>query len=175
MDYEYDEEPLEGRVLWGRIAVYGMAFVLVFLLGSCFGARGAPSDDEVQELSERVRDLASENAVLEQQLDATSGGAGAEQPAPTETGAGDTGSGEQPADAAEATEPAGGEGADQDQTEAASGETQVYRVESGDNLYGIAERVYGDGSQWRIIADENGLDASNPLTVGQELRIPPRD
>lgn len=178
MDYEYDDEPLEGRILWGRIAVYGMAFVLIFLLGSCFGSRGAPSDAEVEELSERVRDLASENEVLEQQLEAASAGSG--QDAPTDDGGGadgaeptatpDTGAdGETEGGEGETGNGEGGEGDGGD----AGGEVRIYQVESGDNLYTIAQELYGDGNKWRLIAEENGLDASNPLTVGQELRIPP--
>lgn len=171
MDYEFEDEPLEGRILWGRIGVYGAAFVLVFLLGSCFGSRSAPSDDELEQLSEQVQSLASENAVLEEQLAAATAGR-QDEAAPTTgdgtqdedtDGAGQddpepTGDGESPPDGGEETP-----------------EAQVYTVESGDSLYRIANEFYGDGTKWRLIAEENGLDDDNPLTVGQELRIPPAD
>lgn len=48
----------------------------------------------------------------------------------------------------------------------------TYTVESGDTLFSIAEEVYGEGSRWREIADENDITESSGITVGQELVIP---
>ena len=43
----------------------------------------------------------------------------------------------------------------------------------GDTLSGLAGREYDDPTQWRMIADANGI--LDPLSVepGTELRIPP--
>ncbi|EUA33205.1 lysM domain protein [Mycobacterium xenopi 4042] len=37
---------------------------------------------------------------------------------------------------------------------------RTYTVESGDTLWAIAERFYGDGSKYQVIADASGI--SNP-------------
>ena len=50
----------------------------------------------------------------------------------------------------------------------------VYVVQEGDTGYwGIAEKVYGNGEHWRLIADANpGVDVET-LRAGQKLKIPP--
>ena len=50
--------------------------------------------------------------------------------------------------------------------------TKQHIFKTGDTLQGIAAQEYGDSSQWRPIAQANGLD--NPLTVpaGKGLIIP---
>lgn len=156
MDYDYEyEEPYEARILWGRIAAYGAAFVLVFLLGTAFGGRGGVPESQVTELRDQVSELAAENEQLEERISAMT----AEDqdrprveptatPTPTETAAAD------------------------------DGDTQgqrTYVVQPGDNLYGIAIEMYGDGSKFRRIAEANGIDSDDTLVVGQELVIPPDD
>lgn len=53
-------------------------------------------------------------------------------------------------------------------------ETRRYTVEEGDTLSGIAERYYGDASQWRLIFEANRNTVSDPDLIhpGQELHIP---
>ena len=46
-------------------------------------------------------------------------------------------------------------------------------VKEGDTLSWIAGKEYGNPSEWRIIADANGIDDPMHLTVGRELLIPP--
>jgi len=46
-------------------------------------------------------------------------------------------------------------------------------VKEGDTLSWIAGKEYGNPSEWRIIAEANGIDDPIHLTVGQELLIPP--
>ena len=54
---------------------------------------------------------------------------------------------------------------------AASGRSS-YTVKHGDTLYRIAKQHYGDGKQWRQIADANpGLTAAT-LQAGQKLVLP---
>lgn len=47
-----------------------------------------------------------------------------------------------------------------------------YTVESGDSLWSIAEKVYGNGFDWTKIRDANNLGAGANVEVGQVLTIP---
>src|SRR5262249_31689103 len=47
-----------------------------------------------------------------------------------------------------------------------------YLVKPGDTLMGIAAACFGDGSLWRLIADENGIEDPRALVPGQSLSIP---
>jgi len=47
-----------------------------------------------------------------------------------------------------------------------------YVVKEGDELFGIAERLYGQTRHWQAIAKSNDFDPMKPLRVGQVLRIP---
>lgn len=49
---------------------------------------------------------------------------------------------------------------------------KTYKVKSGDSLWGIAQRVLGDGSQWNVIAKGNGITNPKALQVGQVLKVP---
>jgi nucleoid-associated protein YgaU len=51
---------------------------------------------------------------------------------------------------------------------------QSYTVESGDTLWAIAERHYGDGNQWPRIFEANRDQLDNPdlIQPGQVLRVP---
>jgi nucleoid-associated protein YgaU len=57
----------------------------------------------------------------------------------------------------------------------AGGDT--YEIQSGDTLLTVAEKFYGDGTQWRRIYDANrdtiGSDPDQ-LKIGQQLKIPPK-
>jgi LysM repeat protein len=48
----------------------------------------------------------------------------------------------------------------------------AYTVKNGDTLQSIAQAVWGDSAMWYLIADANGLDASQALTAGMNLTIP---
>lgn len=154
-DYDYDEvDHYDGRILWGRIAVYGVAFLLVFLMGSCWGARGGPDEDEVADLESQVSALQDENRELRETVDAMSAGQPQEpEPTPTPDETADT----------------------DDETTDETDEPRTYTVQSGDTLRGIAADVYGDPNLWELIADANGLTRETVLTVGQELVIPPSE
>ena len=51
---------------------------------------------------------------------------------------------------------------------------KLYKVKDGDNLWKIAETIYGDGTKWSLIYESNKDKMENPgeLKVGMELVIP---
>lgn len=49
---------------------------------------------------------------------------------------------------------------------------QTYQVRQGDTLWGIAQRLLGDGNRWREIAAANGVNDPRRLQVGAQLQIP---
>ncbi len=52
---------------------------------------------------------------------------------------------------------------------------KYHEVRAGDSLYKLAERYYGDGSQWELVYEANKarLPSADRLTIGQKLYIPP--
>ena len=49
---------------------------------------------------------------------------------------------------------------------------RTYTVVSGDTLWAIAERFYGDGSKYQVIADASGVADPDLIQPGQVLTIP---
>lgn len=49
---------------------------------------------------------------------------------------------------------------------------RTYTVVSGDTLWAIAERFYGDGNKYQQIADASGLTDPEEVRPGQALTIP---
>ncbi|HEV7361886.1 MAG TPA: LysM peptidoglycan-binding domain-containing protein [Mycobacterium sp.] len=49
---------------------------------------------------------------------------------------------------------------------------RTYTVVSGDTMWAIAERFYGDGSKYQVIADASGVDNPDLIHPGQVLTIP---
>jgi nucleoid-associated protein YgaU len=49
---------------------------------------------------------------------------------------------------------------------------RTYTVVSGDTLWAIAERFYGDGSKYQVIADASGVPNPDLIYPGQVLTIP---
>jgi LysM repeat protein len=49
---------------------------------------------------------------------------------------------------------------------------RTYTVESGDTLWAISERFYGDGSKYQVIADASGISNPDLIYPGQVLTIP---
>jgi len=68
----------------------------------------------------------------------------------------------------EATEEAFEEAAPEPAAEPA----RTYTVVSGDTLWAIAERFYGDGNKYQVIADASGVANPDLIYPGQELTIP---
>ena len=149
MDHDYELEEDYPRVLWGRIAFFVVALLLAFLLGKCTTSGGA-DQEAFDERGKQIAELTKQNDLLQQKL------------------------------AAAATEPpAGGrkrqatEAPDEGTEEPVSGDGEKYEVKSGDTLYGIAEKVYGEATKASVISDANNLSSDTPLRVGQVLIIPP--
>lgn len=51
-------------------------------------------------------------------------------------------------------------------------QVRTYTVESGDTLWAISERFYGDGSRYQQIADASGIANPDLIYPGQVLTIP---
>jgi LysM repeat protein len=49
---------------------------------------------------------------------------------------------------------------------------RTYTVVSGDTLFAIAERFYGDGNKYQVIADASGVANPDLIYPGQVLTIP---
>ena len=49
---------------------------------------------------------------------------------------------------------------------------RTYTVVSGDTLWAIAERFYGDGSKYQVIADASGIPNPDLIHPGQVLTVP---
>lgn len=48
----------------------------------------------------------------------------------------------------------------------------TYIIKTGDTLWDIAKKYYGDGSKYTIIANENDISNPNMLTIGDSITIP---
>lgn len=68
-------------------------------------------------------------------------------------------------------------GREEETTEASetADQTRTRTVVEGDTLWAIAGAEYGDPTEWRRIADANGIDDPKTLQVGTELVVPPRE
>lgn len=51
-------------------------------------------------------------------------------------------------------------------------DNKSHTVQSGDTLWGIAKKYYGNGGQYQKIASANGIANPNVISVGQVLSIP---
>ncbi|NTU47290.1 LysM peptidoglycan-binding domain-containing protein [Candidatus Roizmanbacteria bacterium] len=52
---------------------------------------------------------------------------------------------------------------------------KTYTVQEGDSLWHIAEKVYGDGYGWTVIAKANGIETPSIIFKGTVLTIPSRN
>lgn len=146
MDYEYDHDPgYGGRVLWGRVAVFGIALLSMLLLGRCT-AGGGVDPAEYEEVTTRLEQLEAENEGLRQEVAALAAGSA-------------QGTTDGPTEPSLENQPA----------------ARTYVVRPGDTLFSIAQEQYNDGQKFQLIAEANGIDQNNKLRVGQELVIPPAE
>lgn len=49
---------------------------------------------------------------------------------------------------------------------------QIYKVQSGDTLWTIAKKIYGDGSKYTEIAKRNNITNPNLIYAGSTLQLP---
>ncbi|OBK17981.1 LysM peptidoglycan-binding domain-containing protein [Mycobacterium asiaticum] len=70
------------------------------------------------------------------------------------------------------TEPAGEAAPEAPPQPAPEPAARTYTVESGDTLWAIAERFYGDGSKYQVIADASGIPNPDLIYPGQVVTIP---
>lgn len=68
--------------------------------------------------------------------------------------------------------PAPAKGSDDAGATGSSTGSRRYTVRSGDTLFTIAQRFYGDGSKWPTVATANNITNPRTLRVGRELTIP---
>lgn len=155
MAYEYDDEDDgSGRVLYGRVLIAVAVLALVFVLGRCSRSDSGEVEDLRLQVAQQQQNIETLNQQLTAEPTAAPTGASTETtPLPTSGTAGTSTSGASPG----AT---------------TTGGAQSYTVQDGDTLSRIAERFYGDSTQFEVIRDANNL-GSNDLTVGQVLTIPP--
>lgn len=154
----YDGDDYGGRVLWGRVAFFGVALLLAFVAGRCSG--GGVPPDQLAVAEDRIEQLESDKKALEEEVQALQESADQGD----EVAAADEDDGGQPVDE---------QPTDEGSADDSSSQEKTHIVERGDTLSGLAERYYGDKSKHDLITDANGIDKDNPLQVGQELVIPP--
>lgn len=145
-EWDYEEAADRGpRVLWGRIISLSILVLLAFLAGRSTAPKGA-SAIALQQANDRIEELETDVATLEQQLAAESMAETETEPTPTP---------------------------ESETTPAAAGEERTYIVKSGDTLAAIAIKFYGDSSLDDLIAEANGIEDPRDLRPGDELIIPP--
>lgn len=66
----------------------------------------------------------------------------------------------------------GGEAGGQNPTSGALAARSVRTLVDGDSLASVAYREYGDPTQWRVLAEANGIDDPMRLRVGRALLVP---
>lgn len=167
MDPYSEREPQDMQILWGRVAVLGGALLLALLLGMWLSGGDEGVDEEVHaELTRENERLAEQNEELQQQIDELSQGQPPENPPTADDDEDNDDDSDTDSDSDSDSDSDGGDG-----------ESQVYVVQQGDTLSGIAQRFYGSsGKEARErIAEANGIEPDATLTVGQELTIPPAD
>jgi nucleoid-associated protein YgaU len=175
MEYEYDGlEEYGGRVLWGRIAFFAVALLLLFFLGRCTASGGVPQS-EVDELEQKVADLTEQNTRLNDQLAAAQANAKNALGTTEDTSESVTDSTSESASESPRTRTMESEPGTRPRSSAISPGSKTYTVKQGDYLNKIAEEVYGRATSARVnaIAKANNLRAGQPLVVGQKLIIPP--
>ena len=55
------------------------------------------------------------------------------------------------------------------------GTEQFLTVRDGDTLWGFAKRYMGEGDNWRILAEMNGMEESDGLLAGQRFLVPDKE
>lgn len=177
------------RILWGRVAFFGVTLVLAFALGA-WSAGDDSAEVELHEARSEIERLAQENVGLRAENEALEAGEAlnAEAASDQDDDVSDEGDADDQVGDAEGPEESGpaddddpSEGertADAEEHETPGADesaTGTYVVQQGDTGHDIAETVYGDRDLWPLIAEANDLEGANALQVDQELVIPPSE
>ncbi len=138
------------------------------------GGDGAVGETTSQRIEQLTNDLEQTRAELDA---ARAGGVDAAssddsdsavdpaEPAPADPAPAEPGTAEPEAQAPEEPQP---------EAEPAAPESITYTVVPGDYMYGVAEKLYGNGRLWRTIAEANDLGPQAVINPGQTLIIPPK-
>jgi nucleoid-associated protein YgaU len=154
-DWDPEEEPAResSNVLWGRIAFFGLALLLAFIIGRISAPNGI-SESQLKEANAEITSLKADNEDLKSQL-AEAQAAATAQPSPDASTSPDTEVSPSPDTGGDAT---------------VTGEEYV--VQRGDTLNTISEKFYGDTKYGDYLADVNNIDDPSALTIGMTLTIP---
>ena len=52
---------------------------------------------------------------------------------------------------------------------------KLHTIKEGDTLYDLADKHYGDGKKWKIIAKANKITDPGRLKLGTDITIPPKE
>jgi nucleoid-associated protein YgaU len=114
----------------------------------------AQYEKQIEELESKVTDLTEQNSYLTSQISLLQNSTGSNNEIQSDETSEQTSEGETSEDTT-------------------TGKNEKYIVQSGDSLYKIAQKVYGDGSRYSDILKANGMTEDNiSLAVGDELIIP---
>lgn len=158
------------RILWGRIAILAGVLLLAFVVGRLTaGGDVAVGETTSQRIEQLTKDLEQTRAELDAAraggIDAASSDDSDSAVDPAEPAPAEPGTAEPEAQAPEEPQP---------EAEPAAPESITYTVVPGDYMYGVAEKVYGNGRLWRTIAEANDLGPQAVINPGQTLIIPPK-
>lgn len=152
---EYEEicrTPKSTGMALGGILTIAVLIVLAFFVYRTVALSGQlkkanASIEAGSELSEKYEELKLENLALAEEIRSLKGSG--EETVPEET-------------TAASTEPA----------TAPVMSYNDYTVVAGDTFWGIAGKVYGDGSKFGLILEANGMTENSKLPIGTVLKIP---
>ena len=177
----------------GRIIVLAVVLLAAFVTGVVIGQTGGDDmvstsaldaeTSKVTQLQNQVAQLEGDLRTAREQLQVAQAAA----PPPTDTRAGDPNSttrggsgsgsdGEGDGDSSSTTtKPKSSTTTTKSASESGStGSWTTHTVKSGENLWSVANIVYGDAAYWRTIAEANGITSKTPLSPGRKLKIPPK-
>lgn len=147
-DYDYPESR-RSNVLWGRVAILGVALLLAFWAGRATAGGGA-DEDQLKDLRAQLSEAHTENEQLSSDLQEARQEAAATEETPSPEATEDD----------EATDPV-------DEVEG-----PTYTVKRGDTLRLIAQRLCGDPEIADQIEELNGITDATQLSVGETLTLP---
>jgi nucleoid-associated protein YgaU len=172
----------------GRIVIFATFLLGAFVVGVVIGQTGG--DDmvatsaldaeasKVSQLENQVAQLEGDLRTAREQLQAAQAAAppstSGDPNAVNRRGSGDS-SGDDDGGTSSTTKPKSTTTTTKSASESGStGSWTTYTVKSGDNIWSVANNVYGDTGYWRTIAEANGITSKTPLSPGRKLKIPPR-